>query len=314
MKRIHTISLNTAVDMHMVVPKFQLGTVMRSDSYNEFASGKAVNNARTIACLGAHVALYCFSGVNDVDLFSAISSLVKSNVLPVDGATRRNLTLVTHDAELICHIQNQGYSVTEAQLAQLETTLVAQLRAEDVVVISGSIPQGVPSDYLNQLVSRIVQRNATVLLDVDPVLLGRVDCNRVALVKPNLEELSRLAGRNIVEIADIVNTAHNLITSGIIVVSLGQNGAIWVDRNNRWYVHAKGTSHDQGSADVIGCGDAMVGAFALGLADNKAPMEILRMGIAAGYANMFAEGPGVISLDHYGDALSKVDLGTTNTL
>jgi 1-phosphofructokinase family hexose kinase len=309
MRNIHAISLNTAIDIRIRIPQFTLGAIIRSEGYREYLAGKAVNNSRAIASLGGEVGLYCFSGANEVHSFSSISPQIKAHVIACEGVTRKNITLVNKNAELICHVQNQGYHVTESNLNELEKALYPSINEGDVIVVSGSIPIGTPPDYLDKLVRLISERKGIILLDVDPPLLSKIDCKNVRLVKPNLEELSRLAGRNLVNIDEIVTTASNLIKSNIVVVSLGQNGALWIDREKRHYVQAKTNLHEQGDLDVIGCGDAMVGAFALGIAQNKTSLEILKMGICSGYAKMFVEGPGIISLDHYHRASDFVEFG-----
>ena len=309
MRKIHAISLNTAIDIRIALPQFSVGAIIRSKGYSEFIAGKAVNNARAVASLGGMVSLYCFSGINEAHSFSSISPQIESHVIAVMGMTRKNITLVNNNAELICHVQNQGYSVTEINLIDLEQALYPNIKAGDVVIVSGSIPKGTPPDYLDKLVRQISKLKGIILLDVDPPLLRGIDCENVKLVKPNLEELSRLAGQNLISIEEIVTTAANLIESDIIVVSLGESGAVWIDRKNRNYFHVKTKMRDEGNLDVIGCGDAMVGAFALGIAQDKTSLDIIKMGVCAGYAKMFVEGPGVISIDHYTRALNFVESG-----
>ena len=118
-----------------------------------------------------------------------------------------------------------------------------------------------------------------------------------------------MAGRNIIGIDDIVATANSLIKSSIVVVSLGKDGAVWIDREKRCYVQAKTNLSEVGSLDIIGCGDAMVGAFALGIVQNNPVLEVLKMGVGAGYAKMFVEGPGPVSFEHYQRAFDFIVVG-----
>ena len=309
MRIIHAISLNTAIDVRIKIPQFTHGAIIRSEGYSEYLAGKAVNNAQAIASLGGTANLYCFSGTNEAGLFSSISPQLTTHVIACEGATRKNITLVDKQAELICHIQNQGYSVTESNLVAFESVIYPNINEGDVVIISGSVPIGTPPDFLNRMVKKISGQKAVVLLDVDPPLLEKTDCTNIKLAKPNLEELGRLAGRNIVGIDDVVATANRLIKSSVVVVSLGKDGAVWIDRENRHYIKVKTNLFEDGSLDVIGCGDAMVGAIALGLSQDKSELEVLKMGVCAGYAKMFTEGPGPVSFEHYQRVFNFVEVG-----
>jgi 1-phosphofructokinase len=309
MRTIHAISLNTAIDVRIVIPQFEVGAIIRSEGYKEYLAGKAVNNVQAIVSLGGTANLFCFSGTNDAGMFSSISSQIDAHVIACKGVTRKNITLVNKNAELICHIQNQGYCVTESELTKFENAFYPKMKAGDVVVMSGSVPLGMPADYLDKVVQRVSKSKGIVLLDIDPPLLGKIDCRNVMLVKPNLEELGRLAGRNVVGIDDIVATAYNLIKSKIVVVSLGKDGAVWIDRQGRYYVQAKTNLRAEGKLDVIGCGDAMVGAIAFGIAQDKGFMDTLKMGVCSGYAKMFVEGPGPVSLEHYRRVFDCVEFG-----
>src|SRR5262249_54549608 len=111
---IYSICLNTAVDVRIVLPRFEFGTVVRSESYTEIAAGKGVNVARTVSCLGSQVSLRCFSGPLDVDFFSSgVGANVRTKVTAAAGQTRRNVTVLLSAGGMVCHIQNPGYRVRE---------------------------------------------------------------------------------------------------------------------------------------------------------------------------------------------------------
>jgi len=73
------------------------------------------------------------------------------------------------------------------------------------------------------------------------------------LIKPNREELAELAGRKLPALRDVVDTARKLISSGvgIVVVSLGADGALWVD--SEMVHHARATV--EGPRSTVGAGD-----------------------------------------------------------
>ena len=56
------------------------------------------------------------------------------------------------------------------------------------------------------------------------------------LVKPNRRELEIWAGRKLPEMKDVIEAAHALREQGIahVVISLGAEGALWVNALGEW--------------------------------------------------------------------------------
>lgn len=299
MSVIHTLCLNTAIDARITVAKFLTGTIMRSTSYREYCAGKGVNNAKAIACLGGKTILNGFCGINESSIFEKMDDAIKDQLIAVKGVTRRNITIAEDGNALICHIQNPGFSIEENDIIKLQDIMLPLIKANDIVVLSGSIPPGMSTRNVQRLVEMITDRKAIILADVDPAFLRSLDCRQFHLVKPNVQEMQVLAGKDIDCIGDFVTAAVGVIRSKVIVVSMGEMGAIWIDTEKGEYVHAKLETNHSIQSDGIGCGDAMMGAFALGYSEGKTAPEILRMGICAGYANLFCEEPGIVDVDKY---------------
>lgn len=314
MTRIHAVCLNTAVDTQIEIPHFEAGIVVRSTSYKEFPSGKGVNSARAIACLGHKVQLHCITGYLEQADFEQLSPLIQTQAIGVRGTTRRNITIRETNAALVCHVQNAGYSVTNSELVDFQERLLLLTRREDVVIISGSVPLGTPDRFLQQLIDSLLNQGIKILVDVDPQWLSVLDCNKVQLVKPNIEELERLAGKRLTDDRDIADAALRVVNSRAVVVSLGERGALWIDRSKRIFVRGIINNGDAPQEPTIGCGDAMVGGFALGMAQGLPDSEILRFGLSAGYANLFAPGPGTLDPIQFRRGLERSKLALPASL
>lgn len=302
MNSIHALCLNTAIDTRISVSAFSLGAVVRSNSYHEFPAGKAVNNAKAIACMDGEVSLHCLCGETDVSLFGSMPAKISKFIIPVSGATRRNITIVGDRSELICHIQNSGFSANSKDLEKVAEGILSRLLPGDVLLFSGSLPAGISPESVQVFLNSAAKRGALILADVDPVILNQLDCSLLHLVKPNLDELKTLSGCAATDAKEIVAAAVASITSRIIVVSLGEAGALWIDRETKTFIHAflKVTIPVHG--DSVGCGDAMVGAFALALARKQSTREALAAGLYAGFANLFCAEPGVLDMSKFADA------------
>lgn len=275
---------------------------MRSTRYHEFAAGKAVNNAKTIACLGSEVSLHCLCGAKEESLFETLPPGIKKNIVAVHGPTRRNLTIVDDQSELICHIQNNGFIATASDLAKIGESLLRQITPGDILLFSGSLPPGISFDDVSSFLHAASLRGALILADVDAVVLRQLDWDLIYLVKPNLEELRALVADDVVEINQIVAAAVESISCRFIVVSLGEAGAVWIDRDARTFLHGCLRINTPVQGDCVGCGDAMMGAFALALIHQQENSEALKFGLQAGFANLFCDEPGSLDLAKFQEA------------
>lgn len=62
----------------------------------------------------------------------------------------------------------------------------------DLVVISGSLPQGLEADYYNKLVEICKNKNKKVIVDSTSKSLQEVLKVKPNVIKPNIDELSDL--------------------------------------------------------------------------------------------------------------------------
>lgn len=309
MNSIHAISFNTSIDLRMSIASFEEGTVIRSLHYSEDAAGKALNAARTIAALGKHVNLWGFAGISDVQRFCNLSEYIHSHIIGVNGETRRNVTLVKNDGSLICHIQNPGYTVNQDQFAILEQQISEQIVTGHFLLFAGSLPPGISISEFNRILKRFKRLGATIVVDADGSLLSRLDLESVYMVKPNFQEITQLAGRELQGFEDIATVAVNCIKAPYTVVSLGSRGALWIDRQHRSYRHGFVESVKPIIVgDVIGCGDSMLGAIIVGITNAFNDLEAFKMGLCAGHAQLFSSQPGRIDLTRFSEALRFVQV------
>ena len=99
--------------------------------------------------------------------------------------------------------------------------LVASARA---VTISGSLPQGLPEDFYARLIGVCKKAGKPVILDTSGRLLQAGVAAKPDMIKPNLEELGQLLGRDAGQTPDeVAADARRLHDSGIamVVVSMG---------------------------------------------------------------------------------------------
>ncbi|HRF26334.1 MAG TPA: PfkB family carbohydrate kinase, partial [Ferruginibacter sp.] len=103
------------------------------------------------------------------------------------------------------------------------------------------------------------------------------------MIKPNLGELSKLAGREELHTGDVVNIARSIIEKGRIelaLVSMGAAGAMLVTRAEACIL----TPPPVIRKSTVGAGDSMVAGMIAGLIQFADPILAARYAVACGTA------------------------------
>jgi 6-phosphofructokinase 2 len=111
----------------------------------------------------------------------------------------------------------------------------------------------------------------------------------VFLLKPNLNELSRLAGVEELQLTDVDDAAMDIITKGnceIVLVSLGSAGAMLVTRDGYKNIPAPTVKR----RSTVGAGDSVVAGMVWALQQDLSIDDVAAWGVACGTAATMNEG------------------------
>lgn len=288
---IKTVTLNPAVDKTVEIKDFRVGEVNRISSVRLDPGGKGINVAKTIKALGGYsIATGFLAGRNGQYIKENLDLMeVANDFLFVEGETRTNLKVVDRLNGTNTDINEPGLvEVTEADLVKLEGMLFSDLTEGDLLVLSGSMPSGVPSGIYREWTEKAGKLGIKVLLDADGVNFAEGIKAKPYLVKPNLEELEQLLNKNLINIDEIVEAGRSMLDLGIatVVISLGADGAVFFQRKQA--IYTKGLKVDVKS--TVGAGDAMVAALAFAIASGTSFENAAILSAAAGTANVASEG------------------------
>ena len=290
MAKIATLTLNPAIDGSSDADRVQHTHKVRTTNERFDPGGGGINVARVLARLGSDVeAVYLSGGVTGSVLTGLLDRAgLRQRSVPIAGDTRISLAVHEKETGKEYRFVPQGPEVSEPEwqgcLAMLETLDC------DWLVLSGSLPRGVPVDFYARAVAIAKGKGARVVLDTSGAALkATLAQGSVYLVKPSLGEMEQLVGRPLRDGEAQGQAAQELVAAGsaeIVVVSMGHEGALLA-------MAEETLTHPAIPVDVrsaVGAGDSFVGGMTYGLAHGLTVADAFRLGIAAGTAAVLTPG------------------------
>jgi 6-phosphofructokinase 2 len=285
MKRIVTLTLNPTVDKSTTVDKIVPDQKLRCEMPKFEPGGGGINVSRALKRLGSEsVAVFPAGGATGVRLQELLTAeQVEQHAVPAAGWTRENFIVVDASSSQQYRFGMPGTPLTGEEQQQLLAALRAMSPAPDYLVISGSLPPGVEPEFLVDIVRQARAAGTKVVADTSGPALQRVIEAGVYLIKPNLGELSKLAGVEELDSAALAAAAQNLIGEGrcdIVVASLGPQGACVITQDLVDHIPAPAVK----KRSTVGAGDSMVAGLVHALARGQSVREAARLGVACGTA------------------------------
>jgi 1-phosphofructokinase family hexose kinase len=326
--------LNPALDITHEVAAMDWAGINRPAAVHDRPGGKGLNVARTLHALGADVLVTgLVGGITGTAVAAALSeSGVRTAFTPVCGTTRRTFTVVDGSVAGgrggVAAFHEPGPAVGAAEFARFLDDYRGALAGADAVVLSGSLPPGLPDGTYATLIAAASGAGVPAVLDAHGEALRLGAAAGPAIVKPNLAELEALAGRPLAIEADLMAAACGLRGAGAhrdhgdrgvhedrgvhgdhgdhgdqaVVVTLGREGLLTVTGDGCW--RARPPAAVAGNA--TGAGDAVAAALAHGLVLGRPWGERLRHAVALGAATAAAPVAGEFRSCDYIGALAAV--------
>ncbi|MEA1674679.1 1-phosphofructokinase [Nitrospirillum sp. BR 11163] len=289
---LHTVTLNPAIDETVTLDDLRPGHVHRAAAVRHNAGGKGVNVASCLADWGLHVAATGLMGIDNTAPFEALFAAkgILDRFLRVPGETRTNIKLLDRHDGRTTDINLPGLAAAPETVERIQTYLEESVGPGTLVVLAGSLPDGLPPDTYASMVAGLAHTGARVVLDSSGEPLARALAADVLphCVKPNRHELEGWAGRPLAP-PDLLAAARHLQGHGIplVVVSLGAGGALFVDAGTALHAQAPEVRGNS----TVGAGDAMVAGLAAGLHAGLGLEAVARLATAFAVAKLGRAGP-----------------------
>src|SRR6266850_977988 len=303
------VSLNPAIDTRLILNGFLPGRVNRVEEVYRTPGGKAAHVAMALKGLGATPTWIGFAGgVTGGELIAGLR-LLGIETLPVSAgeSSRVNLEILDTQGE-VTEILEPGGTITQSEWSEIQQVCVNALQVaakKKVMVISGSLPPGVPVEAYAALVSSARAANCLAFIDSSGVALSRALAAGPDLIKINREEAEFVTQVAILDPITAAQAARKLLDLGAnsAAVSLGERGIVGIRKRDQQAIHAWSTPLHPKS--TVGCGDSALAGLAYAAAADLTFQQSLALAVACGTANCLAPLPGRIVLED----ISRIEQG-----
>lgn len=280
--RLITLTLNPALDLAADAPEVVPTHKIRMQHEHADPGGGGVNVARVLHELGGDtLAIVATGGATGRVLEGMLDDCgVPRRSVPIAGNTRVSLNVLDQHSSLEYRFVPEGPTLSGQEYRSFLGALAA---AEgDWVIGSGSLPHGVPDNAYAEMAGIAIGQGRRFVLDTSgSALLAALDRGGIELVKPSLNELEHLVGRELKDPAAQEDEAMALVRRGsarLVAVTLGRDGALLATPDGVLRMPAM----DVPMNSSVGAGDAFLAATTLALARGAIPAEALAWGTAAG--------------------------------
>ena len=199
---IYTVTLNPSIDFIVHVDHLEIGALNRMKQDFKLPGGKGINVSRILKRIGiASTALGFVGGFTGRFIEEWLTKEeINSNFTQVAADTRINIKLKSGEET---EINGLGPVIRQQEIAELKHQL-ATLSAEDIVILSGSKPAGLPTDFYKELIKIVKEAGAEFVIDTTGAELFDALSDQPLLIKPNNHELAELYETSFSTIEDIL--------------------------------------------------------------------------------------------------------------
>ncbi len=302
---ILTICPNPSIDCTIELDSLNVGMLNKIQNKVETYSGKALNVAIGVSRLNSKCKSIGFMFENQQKMFEHV--LEKEGVdyqfVTVKGDSRVNYKIIDKRS-MLTEINDKGGYVEKNLQDKLIELISIKSDNSSVVVMSGSLPKGVGSEFYGRAVDAI-SKNAKIILDTEKEnMLCALGRREIFMVKPNLKELETFAQKSVSDKKEIARACKSYIEKGVkyVLVSLGADGAVLTDGKKSYYCKSANVAVNS----TVGAGDSMVAAACVALEQGTSLEELLKRAVAAGTAAVTTSGTNLFYKDKYDEIYQKI--------
>ena len=289
MPQVLTVTLNPAIDMRMRFSQVHLEALNRAQNVQLEPSGKGINVARALVRQGVEVTAVAllggpFGAMLESQLLGQSISELRLLRVPIAGETRCNVKVLDLERAAVTELNAPGPEVSASELEALRQTLRCEVSMGDLVVVSGSLPAGVPVEAYANLLRELSGLGIKTYFDADGAALQAGLEAKPFLIKPNRLEAETLLNVRIESRTDALEATRKFQTLGAqqVVLSLGAEGALFVSSTEAVFAQSPAVQVHS----TVGSGDALLSGVVAAQLHGLSWLEMARYATAVAAARV----------------------------
>ncbi len=307
-KKVVTVSLNPCIDKTIFVERITMGGTHKVTDVQNDISGKGINVGIALQhfkvpaiCLG-----FNYSNGSKIVEKSLNDQEVDFDFVRVEGELRTNVKVFENETKTMTEFNEFGRFVEKESVDKLIQKIEDYFESTNILVLDGSVPQGVPNDIYKRITEMAVERGVITILDATGELLLEGIQARPYLIKPNIDEFQSTFGIEASDRNSIIAGARKIISQGVtyVCISMGREGALFVTKNRALY----SKTLDIEIRGIQGAGDSMVAGFCTAIGKGASEEEMLRYAMAAAAGSLQYAGTKICTLEDLNHLMPKVEI------
>lgn len=299
MGKVATVTMNPSVDLFVETGQLVDNGKSRCHETAREPGGGGINVARNLHRFGVDVVAILTTGGLQGELLKRLLSRESfpAYCVDIEEETRQSLAVTVKASGKLIHLVFPGPELQASEWRQCIDAFEALNPPPDFLVLSGSLPGGVPADFYANLARAAVDKGSRVILDTSGKALSASRGQGIFLTKLNFREFVELGYSGPDDHSSILAAMEQMVSQGFtdnLIVTLDADGALLATRAGEKF-HARPPKTEVISH--VGAGDSFVSVLVHQLDSGKTVTEAFRYGVAAAAAKVSIPGNQLMDLE-----------------
>ena len=279
---IHILCLNPTIDRMYYIDSFLPGFQYHGNKAEVYPGGKGLNILRVLSSFIHPLSFYAFTAGDNGKIIEREAERLgaQSTFIRVEGETRTTINIMDKKSGNETEIKEKGPFIKEEDTSSLFSSLDRNIKENDIVILSGSLPDGIRKDVYREISELSERKGASTLLDTGGGLLKISLRGKYLLVKPNENEIRDLFDDYSSPLSLL---SKNLLSMGAenVLITKGGDGAYFRSKDRAYKIKVPKVD----VVSTIGSGDSTLAGFAYGLSQHLPLLETISLALSFGTSN-----------------------------
>lgn len=291
--RIVTVTINPTVDIGLDVEALDPTGKNRATVRGVAPGGGGINVARAVIELGGDALAVHTAGAEVGQRLSRLldEEGIEHVAVEVSGETREAIVLDESSTERTFHIVPPGADLSGDEVDAVIDAVLEHTDGDDIVVVSGSLPPGVPVDFHGRLAAALGADDRRLMLDPSGADLPPAPVHAADVLRVNRREAGQLVGTEVGSFSDARFANEHILDrrwADIAVTTVGEYGAMVSTATE--HVELRTPELPRPARSDAGAGDSFMAGLAWGLAQGLDVADAGALAVATASATVITPG------------------------